>query len=512
MGSGLMTDAKDNTSRDSILSKVWHDLVQRTFADYALRLGILDKYPELEKKGAGPFITGGKRFLKVDAERKLLIGTLGWFDADNAFWKFVSQEDKWSALVKLQEQIGQYCLRERWEYKVIIEPDFVDLPDFQWLCGKPTIKPKAKRTEVIEIEQPEVVHVGHLMTKPRYPLRRPRNPEAEFRRNLGGGKSLRIIPLTREVESDGVMVEKKEIPHGLICTQVEILCFNVYRATGARFLAFDSPREILSLIGYSANTKNYRTLNRQIMNLAWSSSILSDSRSNEMYQVQPFLFASLWDEEPSRIVSYVDSRTGKQITKRNPGKRKLSKIDQPFLIPSVILFNPVWLNQVSKHYHNVDLNLLNRLTSSVITYTLLLKCYELGTRPASGLVPYWGPNGLAQELGLKDETLQQRRNARKKIKESFQWIREEAGCPFIADQDALRYHEWRPLLGKHRAKLPIPEATKNIIRIAEASGADATSLIRDQRSHTLNVLESQRMEALSGMELDPDEHDQISLF
>jgi hypothetical protein len=145
----------------------------------------------------------------------------------------------------------------------------------------------------------------------------------------------------------------------------------------------------------------------------------------------------------------------------------------------------------------VDLKLLNRLTGSAVTYTLLLKCYELGTRPSDGLVPYWGPNGLANELGLKDETPQNRRNARKKIIESFAWIRRETDCPFIADKDALRYTEWRPLHGKHRAQLEIPEATRSLILAAKAANADAETLIRDQRVHTLQVLESKRDQVIN---------------
>lgn len=482
-------------------AKLWDQALMSVFRDYELRFGILEKYPKLEQKGAMKFLTGKRQFVDVDEERGLLIGSLGWFDEDDAFWKHVSFQDKWAAIEKLQEQIGNYAIQEQWDFRLIIDPVFADSPDFRWLCGpKPQRQPAVQRTEVVEVvHQPEVVHVGHLMTKPRYPIRRPKNPEAEFRRDLGGGKTIKIIPLPRDVKtSDGTTEEKREIPYGLMCTQLEILAYNVFKSTNARFLAFDSPREILGLIGYTANTKNYRTLNQQIMNLVWSTCILSDQNTNEVRQIQPFLFASLWDEEPARMVTYEDPVTGKTITKRNPGSRRLSRVDQRFLIPSVILLNPVWLAQVSKHYHNVDLKLLNRLTGSAVTYTLLLKCYELGTRPSAGLVPYWGANGLANELGLKDETPQNRRNARKKIIESFAWIRRETDCPFTADKDALRYSEWRPLHGKHRAQLEIPEATRSLIQAAQAANADAESLIRDQRVHTLEVLENKRDQAISG--------------
>ena len=490
-------DSEFNKAR---LAKLWDEGIMSVFRDYELRFGILDKYPRLKKKGAMQFMTAKRRYIDSDLDRGLLIGTLGWFEEEDPFWKHVSYTDKWSAMEKLQEQIGNYAILEEWDFRLIIDPVFVDSPDFRWLCGpKPIRQPEVHLTEVVEvIHQPEVVHVGHLMTKPRYPIRRPKDPEAEFRRDLGGGKSLKIIPLPRDVKvADGSTVERREIPYGLMCTQLEILAYNVFKSTNARFLAFDSPREILSLIGYTANTKNYRTLNQQIMNLVWSTCILSDQNTNEVRQIQPFLFASLWDEEPARVVSYEDPTTGKTITKRNPGSRRLSRVDQRFLIPSVILLNPVWLAQVSKHYHNVDLKLLNRLTGSAVTYTLLLKCYELGTRPSDGLVPYWGQNGLANELGLKDETPQNRRNARKKILDSFDWIRRETDCPFTADKDALRYTEWRPLHGKHRAQLDIPEATRSLIRAARAADADAESLIRDQRVHTLQVLESKREQVIS---------------
>jgi len=469
-----MKDSNEESKRQQ--RDIWDRCVMEAFRECGIRFRIASKrYKNLSPK----FLTSKRGF--IGSVHQKLWGSLGW--QDQKPYQFVPKRTRRAALLWIQEQVYEYCVQQKWPWVIYIDPSFLDHPGFQPLSRsqkKPLKKALAQEEDrdrrinqgsVRRAEQ--VVPIPYLSTKPRYLGTRPKDPTLPRDVKIGDGKYIFMNPQPEPVRSPNGSVSDYEqnLPWGVMCTQLEIYAFNVWRQTKALFLAWDVPSEIMAAIGYAAHDKNYKTLLRTIRDMTWCSQMFQESGSDKALDLKPFLGYSLWDKEPAKK---------DKLGRRNPGRRRIST-DQKALVPSYVYFNPAFLSHASFAYEHVDMRLLNQWASSksFLRYSLYLKCVEWGTRDQPGLVPFWGGDALASELDLGHQT---RKNARRTLKNAFRAVKSECGCPHEIKGDAIRYYPWRQQ--GDRYKVPVPHATTQLMHL----GVSLNELVQ-MRDETLKYLE-----------------------
>ena len=458
---------------------------ERHFGAESLRLinenNVREWIPAIPEFAAikGKYMTGKRFFIEKDPERRLLIGSLGWFThpehpQGHPQMMKVPTSVKFRALWEIQKKIGQICLDEGLYWRIIIDPQFAEDADhWAWLWYQ---APEKKARPPVKDPLPNgpvrlVGDVPYYLTRPPYPVK-PWPGEKAYYRDIGEGKlyhgetigqvQMRKGQILRD--EDGEPVSMRRMPHGVLPTHIIDTLYAVYRATGCPLIAFWNATEVVQAFGYKYGEKNRARIAGCLWDMYHCKLSIVDPHYRQSLDISPFAGCGLWTETPA----LVDAKG-----RRNSGRTKKSPEGQQNLFSSYVLLSPVfvrWCDQ--QKLYELDWKLSNALKSQEKIWLWYRKAVELGRR-RPGVIPLRGKNGLLAELGY-DVSPEGYRRSKNRFKASLDALKtltterygKNFSCPHNFTGDLLHFFPWRPL--KNHRKPPeafaIPNATAEMLK------------------------------------------------
>lgn len=429
----------------------------------------------------GKYLTGKRFFITADYERRLLIGSLGWFPTPDfpqghPQMMRVPSNVRFGALWKLQEKIGQICLDEGLHWRIILDPAFAeDTDNWAWLWYQaPTPK---KAPPPIKEPMPAgpvriVADSPYYMTRPPYPLKSWTADKPYFR-DVGEGKLFHAETLSQtqtrdghiERGDDGDPLTFRRMPHGVTPTHILDTLYAVYRATKSPLVCFWNARELVTSFGYAYGEDSRARVAGVLWDMFHTKLSLVDPRYRQGLDISPIAGCGLWTDTPANVDS---------AGRRNWGRTKKTPEGQGHLFSSFVLLSPVFLRWCDdQRMYELEWDVLNKLKGKEKQWAFYRKAIELGRRKA-GSVPLGGRNGLFAELGYDISNPGAYRVAKSRFKKIVTALntltRDRYGrgfaCPHNVSRDQLNHFPWRPLK-KHRQPpeaFPVPEATREMLK------------------------------------------------
>ncbi|MCP4406806.1 MAG: hypothetical protein GY807_03430 [Gammaproteobacteria bacterium] len=450
----------------------------------------------------GKYFTGKRFFIEADPERRLLIGSLGWFPhpehpQGHPQMMRVPTEVKFSALWEIQKKIGQVCLDEGLYWRIIIDPSFAeDAENWAWLWYQaPEEEPPPPVKEPLPAGPVRTVtDTAYYLTRPPYPVKAWPDDKPYYR-EVGEGKLFHCETLSQTQARDGQIEQDdhgkpltfRRMPFGVLPTHILDTLYAIYRATGSPLVAFWNARELVSTFGYAYGEDSRKRIADCLWDMFHTKLSIVDPRYRQGLDISPFAGCSLWTDTPANIDT---------IGRRNWGRTKKTPEGQSYLFSSFVLLSPAFLRWCeAQRQYELDWQLLNQIKGKEKQWHFYRKAVELGRRHA-GSVPLGGKYGLLAELGYDISTTKLYTEAKhrfKKVVKALNALTKQCygrafACPHNVTGDQLNHFPWRPLK-QHRQppeSFPIPSATTEMLKdridpaAFEAFRCDAMAVRRER--------------------------------
>jgi len=437
--------------------KVWRQEMLRLINENGVRrwLPSIPEFAEIR----GKYLTGRAFFIEVDWKRRLLIGSLGWFDHPgkpaHPRMLRIPNGTLYRALWEIQKKIGQLCLDEGHHFRIIIDPSFAEETAFKWLWYH---DPNADAAEPAPLK-PAVpagpirlgADIPYFLTRSLFPSQ-PLPAGKPYVRHLGEGKYFRVDP----AEEQG-----PPLPSGVLPAHLLDTLYNIARKTGSPLVSFYNAADLLANLGYACESLNRERVHTVVQAIAAARISVSEPMYRKRLDISPFEEWSLWTEAPATIDT---------LGRRNSGRA--AKLDPAachvFFRLSADFVR--WCD--SQALYEMDWELLNQLKTSVRQWSFYRKSVELGRRANPGTIPLGGPDGLLLEFGYNVSTpanyCKSKFRFRKAVKLLRQLTADRYGaafqCPHFVKEDLLYFYPWRPLKDHRHSDFPVPAATAHFLK------------------------------------------------
>lgn len=396
----------------------------------------------------GKYLTGRAFFIEADWKRRLLIGSLGWFDHPgrpaHPRMLRIPNGTLYHALWEIQKKIGQVCLDEGLHFRIIIDPSFAEEKEFEWLWHqpRPETKPVPARPSVPSGPIRLTADIPYFLTRALFPPRPlPARAEA-YIRHLGEGKYFRVEP-----------TGAAPLPTGAMPVHLLDTLYNIARKNGSPLVSFYDATDLLATLGYAV--QNRQRLQDAVQAIAQTRILVTEPMYRHRLDISPFEEWSFWSE-PVTIDSLGRRNTGRTPKKKQANSPVFFRLSKAFM---------QWCE--SQVQYEVDWDLVNQIKTSMRLWSWYRKAVELGRRNA-GNIPLGGKDGLLREFGYNVSTPANYCKSKFRLKQEVAELRrltiERYGstvfaCPHFVKDDMLYFYPWRPLINHRHTDFPVPEAT-----------------------------------------------------
>ena len=439
---------------------------------------------------SGKFLVGKRKFIEVDHQRRLLIGSLHW--EKQRPYRLVPRGEQFTALWEIQQKIGQVCLDEGLHWRIVIDPYFAeDEKAFGWLWyrDEQAAAPAPAPPPMPKCAPPLVGKVPYHLTRALFPFAHWLDPNKPAMHNLGGGDYLFAEAISQprldqfgapEMAPDGNPVTYKRLPWGVMPHHILLTLFNLHLATKSRLITFYDARELIEAFGYVYGHDTRQRIAETLWDMFYCKLTLTNPSDPRGFDVSPFSGLRLWGDTPARRDT---------LGRRNSG-RTTRLGEQKNLYASAIYLNHGFLRWArDQRLADVDWWLSEKLKTKPQQWRFYLKAVELGRRKHADYIPLGGPNGLLQEFGFNTDDSQKYRLAKSRFKKIVAAVvdltRDRYGeafaCPHhvMRGKDMLKFYPWEPLDGYASDKpLSIPSATRELLTLK--CGPELWENYRDQ--------------------------------
>jgi len=433
--------------------KVWRQEMLRLINENGVRrwLPSIPEFAEIR----GKYLTGRAFFIEVDWKRRLLIGSLGWFDHPgkpaHPRMLRIPNGTLYRALWEIQKKIGQLCLDEGLYFRIIIDPSFAEETAFKWLWHEPgpAAEPAPPKPAVPSGPIRLTADIPYFLTRAPFPAL-PWTENKAYIRHLGEGKYFRVEP------ADGA--SWTDLPSGVLPAHLLDTLYNIARKTRSPRIAFYDAADLIAALGYAYGPDIRERLPAVVAALRACRITVSEPMYRKSYDISPLEACALWRDAPALI---------DKLGRHNPGRTDKSG-------PCSIYFQLSgdfirWCD--SQAIYEMDWELLNLLKTRVRQWSYYRKAVELGRRN-SGTIPLGGPDGLLREFGYNVSEPAHYRKSKCRFREIAGELHRLTAsrygsafaCPHFVKGDLLYCYPWRPLKDHHHRDFPVPAATVQALK------------------------------------------------
>ena len=430
--------------------KVWRAELLRLINENGVRrwLPSMPEFAEIR----GKYLTGRAFFIEVDWKRRLLIGSLGWFDHPgrpaHPRMLRIPNGTLYSALWEIQKKIGQVCLDEEMHFRILIDPSFAEEPEFKWLWHQPQpgAEPAPPRPAVPKGPIRLTAEIPYFLTRAIFPPR-PWTEKQAYSRHLGEGKYFRVEPAD---ETGWARLPSGVLPAHLLDTLYNI----AHKANSPRVSFFDAA-DLMTALGYAYDSDTRARVHDAVCAIEGARISITEPMYRKTYDISPIEACCLWTEAPATLDTLGRRNTGRTGKLDPSGPAVWFELSDAFLR---------WCRAQASY--EMDWELLNLLKSRLRQWSWYRKAVELGRRNA-GSIPLGGADGLLREFGYNVANPANYRKSKCRFRQVVANLRQLTSerygpafaCPHFVKGDLLLCYSWRPLKDHRHTDFPIPAAT-----------------------------------------------------